>query len=109
MTAHPIHTSCAISLFSPLTGDASWNNGLFKICASSHSLSLERSQGRSTNDISHDLHAVKVEKGCVLLVEGAASVQPSPYGGMKMLWLGLAEHPVGRQIKRDSVFPFMRV
>ncbi|KAA8646733.1 uncharacterized protein ATNIH1004_005408 [Aspergillus tanneri] len=81
MTAHPIHTRDAIS-FIPLTGNADWDNGLFAICTGSHYQSLEQFYRQPERDI----HRIVVEQYWVLPVEGATFVQPSPNGGMKMIW-----------------------
>ncbi|KAA8644939.1 hypothetical protein EYZ11_009262 [Aspergillus tanneri] len=105
MTVHPIHTHDAISFFIPLTGNADWDNGLFGICTGSHHQSVEQFYCQNERDI----HRIVVEQYWVLPVEGATFVQPSPNGGMKMIWVGFSSHPMGPYIQSPYAFPFMKV
>ncbi|KAL2859808.1 uncharacterized protein BJX67DRAFT_386618 [Aspergillus lucknowensis] len=100
--AHPVHSSDAISIFRPLNGAANWDNGFFAVYGSSHHQTPQEfllGQG--------DIHRKVVEAHEVFAISGGSVVQPSPEGGLRMVWQGFSKRPMLEDMFAADAFEFM--
>ena len=100
--AHPVHSCDAISLFRPLNGVARWDDGFFGIYASSH-----HQTRREFSTSQKDIHKKRVEMYEVFALSGRSVVQPSPKGGLRMVWQGFSKRPMLSDMLAPEAFEFM--
>ena len=111
--AHPSRDS--IIVFRPLHGPANWNNGLFKLCSSSHNHgsntigdTMHGDVHETPDNVPQDLHEVPVDVPQTLCINGELHVMPSPKGGAVLVWMAFSKRPMMGGIYRHDIFPFMK-
>ncbi|KAE8155573.1 hypothetical protein BDV40DRAFT_283423 [Aspergillus tamarii] len=113
MRAHPSRDS--IIVFRPLQGPANWDNGLFKLCSSSHNQgsntigdTMHGDVHEAPDNVPQDLHEVPVDVRQTLCINGELHVMPSSRGGAVLVWMAFSKGPMMDDIYRRDIFPFMK-